>query len=228
MQKSFDAVNIHGTASAVIAVPIIGENGNWYIGNDDTGVSAQGKDGATPHVGENGNWFIGDMDTGVAAQGPKGDAGEPGPKGDVGPAGPQGAQGSTGAQGPKGDKGDTGAPGLFNSMDTIFSGTAGTEGAIYNLAKSITDYRILVLELEGYQMDFKGWVKCYPVIFNPVVSSIAFQYGGFQGVGNTVNDIVAGFSAYIHFPTVDTMQLDGVGKWDLIVNQRISKIYGIK
>ena len=34
-----------------------------------------GADGITPHIGENGNWFIGDTDTGVKAQGPKGDPG---------------------------------------------------------------------------------------------------------------------------------------------------------
>lgn len=32
-----------------------------------------GNDGLTPHIGDNGNWFIGDTDTGVHAQGPKGD-----------------------------------------------------------------------------------------------------------------------------------------------------------
>lgn len=34
-----------------------------------------GEDGITPHIGENGNWFIGETDTGVAAQGPPGEAG---------------------------------------------------------------------------------------------------------------------------------------------------------
>lgn len=29
----------------------------------------KGKDGITPHIGENGNWFIGDKDTGVSASG---------------------------------------------------------------------------------------------------------------------------------------------------------------
>lgn len=33
---------------------------------------APGTDGVTPHIGENGNWFIGDTDTGTAATGPKG------------------------------------------------------------------------------------------------------------------------------------------------------------
>lgn len=34
-----------------------------------------GKDGETPHIGENGNWYIGQSDTGVPATGPKGDPG---------------------------------------------------------------------------------------------------------------------------------------------------------
>lgn len=72
-----------GTATA----PHIGDNGNWFIGDTDTGVKAagengkdgvdgkdgangtNGKDGVTPHIGANGNWFIGDTDTGVAAGG---------------------------------------------------------------------------------------------------------------------------------------------------------------
>lgn len=32
-----------------------------------------GKDGITPHIGENGNWWIGDADTGIHAQGEPGD-----------------------------------------------------------------------------------------------------------------------------------------------------------
>lgn len=58
--------------------PHIGDNGNWFIGETDTGVKAagtdgkdgkDGEDGVTPHIGANGNWFIGDTDTGVAAGG---------------------------------------------------------------------------------------------------------------------------------------------------------------
>ncbi len=34
-----------------------------------------GDDGISPHIGANGNWFIGETDTGVRAQGPQGDPG---------------------------------------------------------------------------------------------------------------------------------------------------------
>jgi hypothetical protein len=52
--------------------PYVGENGNWWIGDKDTGVKAEGtdgKDGLTPFIGENGNWWIGEEDTGVKAEG---------------------------------------------------------------------------------------------------------------------------------------------------------------
>ncbi len=66
--------------------PYIGENGNWWIGETDTGIKAagtngkdgvdgkdgqdgvDGKDGLTPHIGENGNWWIGETDTNVKAE----------------------------------------------------------------------------------------------------------------------------------------------------------------
>ncbi len=37
-----------------------------------------GTDGITPHIGENGNWFFGEKDSGVPATGPQGEKGEPG------------------------------------------------------------------------------------------------------------------------------------------------------
>lgn len=52
--------------------PHIGENGNWWLGGDDTGIAATGDDGITPHIGGNGNWYIGDVDTGVKATGEDG------------------------------------------------------------------------------------------------------------------------------------------------------------
>ena len=52
--------------------PVVGENGNWFIGGKDTGVKAVGDDGVSPSINENGNWFIGDVDTGIKAQGTDG------------------------------------------------------------------------------------------------------------------------------------------------------------
>ena len=65
----------HGKDGADGLTPRIGSNGNWWIGNTDTGVKAEGADGKdgnnglTPHIGINGNWWIGNTDTGVSASG---------------------------------------------------------------------------------------------------------------------------------------------------------------
>ena len=68
-----------------------------------------GEDGITPHIGENGNWWIGETDTGKPSRGADGAPGEQGPQGEqgpVGPAGEQGPQGEAGPQGPQGIPGD--------------------------------------------------------------------------------------------------------------------------
>lgn len=73
-----------------------------------------GENGKTPYVGDNGNWYIGADDTGKPSRGAKGEKGEKGEKGDTGAQGIQGEQGIQGVQGAKGDKGekgDTGAAG---------------------------------------------------------------------------------------------------------------------
>lgn len=62
-----------------------------------------------PSIGDNGNWFIKGEDTGVSS---KGETGPQGDKGETGAQGPQGDKGETGAQGPQGDKGETGDNGL--------------------------------------------------------------------------------------------------------------------
>ena len=45
------------------------ETKHWMIGIEDTGIVAEGKDGLTPSIGENGNWWIGDVDTGKPSRG---------------------------------------------------------------------------------------------------------------------------------------------------------------
>lgn len=68
-------------------------------GKDGTD-GATGKDGKTPFIGENGNWWIGETDTGVKAagvDGEKGDKGDPGEKGEKGDKGDKGDKGQNGS-----------------------------------------------------------------------------------------------------------------------------------
>ena len=53
--------------------PYIGENGHWWFGLNDTGIIAEGVNGETPYVGENGNWWIAGVDTGYKAIGVDGE-----------------------------------------------------------------------------------------------------------------------------------------------------------
>lgn len=82
-----------------------------YLAENPPASGADGKDGVTPTIGDNGNWYLGDTDTGkpsrgeVGPQGPKGDAGETGPQGETGSQGPAGPTGADGAQGPAGTDG---------------------------------------------------------------------------------------------------------------------------
>lgn len=84
-----------------------------------------GKDGKTPFIGENGNWWIGDIDTGVKAAGIDGTDGVDGDKGDKGERGDPGEKGDPGDKGDpgeKGDKGDKGDPGQNGSCSGYFCG----------------------------------------------------------------------------------------------------------
>lgn len=107
--------------TAAIKQPSIGGNGNWQIWNPESGQyedSGIYSGGDAPYIGENNHWFVGNTDTGVSAEGkegPQGEQGPPGPQGEPGEQGPQGepgkdgtngqdgAPGATGPQGPKGD-----------------------------------------------------------------------------------------------------------------------------
>lgn len=62
----------------------------------DTGQTGlKGDPGSTPYIGENGNWWIGNTDTGVRAGGQKGDTGAPGKDGTDGVDGADGEDGAS-------------------------------------------------------------------------------------------------------------------------------------
>lgn len=56
-----------------------------------------GENGKTPYVGDNGNWYIGADDTGKPSRGEKGEPGSPGARGEPGSPGAKGDKGDTGA-----------------------------------------------------------------------------------------------------------------------------------
>lgn len=106
-----------GAAGAGGITPTIGSNGNWYLGDTDTGKPSRGEEGPQGPRGETGLQGI---------QGPKGDTGPAGPKGDTGEIGPQGPKGPQGEQGPQGIQGETGQVGPAGADGA--QGPAGTDG----------------------------------------------------------------------------------------------------
>ena len=56
---------------------------------------APGANGVTPTIGTNGNWYLGETDTGKPSRGEKGDKGDKGPQGEQGETGGIGAAGTT-------------------------------------------------------------------------------------------------------------------------------------
>lgn len=192
--------------------PTIGENGNWFLGEEDTGVKAQGEDGITPHIGENGNWFLGDTDTGVKAQGQDGIAGPKGDKGDQGPVGPQG---------PKGDTGSS-----FN-LEVLFDGMADIKDQTYQLAKSISNYNCLLAEAYWSRGATSGRIST--TIPNPVYGSNEIRYRIFGGY-ELANSVLHQLAVHWHFSTDKSFVIDIMdrGKTSNPFTLYVSKIYGMK
>jgi len=97
--------------TAVQRTITIGKNGNWFIGETDTHVTATGPQGAQGIPGPKGETGSQGPKGDTGPQGPQGEAGSQGEKGEPGDVGPKGDTGPQGEQGPKGDKGDTGDAG---------------------------------------------------------------------------------------------------------------------
>lgn len=88
-----------------------GQDGKDGTNGKDGRDGADGKDGLTPYIGSNGNWWIGDTDTGVAAQGPAGQNGTNGTNGTNGHDGTNGRDGIDGKDGTNGQDGRDGIDG---------------------------------------------------------------------------------------------------------------------
>lgn len=129
---------------------------------------AKGNDGITPTIGSNGNWYLGETDTGKPSRGVKGDKGDKGEAGSPGAAAtievgtvttgepsasasvtnsgttsaakfdfviPRGEKGDKGEKGEHGSKGDAGSPG---TNATITGATASVNNAVGTPAVTVT------------------------------------------------------------------------------------------
>lgn len=119
-------INYKGTLKGTEGItPHIGTNGNWFIGDTDTGVAATGLDGAKwfvqdnePQTGVNtgdywldtgtGDVYMAVVSVGTPVNWKPTDANLTGPTGATGATGPQGPKGDTGVTGPQGPKGTDG------------------------------------------------------------------------------------------------------------------------
>ena len=120
------------------ATPRIGDNGNWWVGNTDLGVKAQGtqgqkgQDGATTRIGDNGNWWVGNTDLGVKAQGAQGQKGQDGRNGQDGRDGQNGRDGAIPSIGDNGNwwvgDQDTGKPARGEQGERGIPGANGRDG----------------------------------------------------------------------------------------------------
>lgn len=148
------AAGVNGKDGENGKTPYVGENGNWYIGADDTGKPSRGAKGEPGQDGVTPTFSIESVETGEPGtnadvtmtgdapnhglkfviprgnKGDKGDTGSPGAKGDKGEPGAKGEPGSPGA---KGDKGDTGATpnltiGTVTTLDAGQNATASMGG----------------------------------------------------------------------------------------------------
>lgn len=108
-------LKIESGGGGVGLTPHIGYNGNWWLGDDDTGQPARGEQGERGLRGERGEQGERGLsgERGIQGlQGAQGIQGLPGVKGDTGERGAQGERGLTGAKGDKGSDGLNGKDGL--------------------------------------------------------------------------------------------------------------------
>lgn len=164
-----NVINIHNGADG--QTPYIGTNGNWWIGNTDTGVKAKGEDGITPYIGQNGHWWIGQTDTGVIAKGENGTTPSIGSNGNwwigntdtgIKAAGQDGRDGSDGLTPTIGTNGnwwigsrDTGIAASSSTQNVPIIGVAKYEGRYY-WTKTINGVTTWLTDDEGLMLPVTG------------------------------------------------------------------------
>jgi len=151
-----------------------------------------GTDGITPTIGANGNWWIGETDTGVPARGQDGADGADGATGPTGPIGPQGPQGP---QGPSGTlnasslfvwKSDQQTLDPAASAGEIGDAVAFTDSVVGGTALSFTSpAEINILESGYYSIRWEiyksGYDSAFALFFDPDGTGAALVPGSNYG-----------------------------------------------
>lgn len=91
----------YARSNAIAVLNTTGAKGSTGVQGPQGDPGPAGADGVTPTIGENGNWYLGETDTGKPSrgeQGLKGDTGDQGPQGLPGPTGPGVPTGGTTGQ----------------------------------------------------------------------------------------------------------------------------------
>ena len=91
----------YARSHAIAVLNTTGAKGSTGVQGPQGDPGPAGADGVTPTIGENGNWYLGETDTGKPSrgeQGPKGNTGDQGPQGLPGPTGPGVPTGGTTGQ----------------------------------------------------------------------------------------------------------------------------------
>lgn len=175
MQNGFENVTLpfQGYTTGNIPVPTIGANGNWFIGTNDTGISANG----TP--------------------GPKGEKGDPGEKGETGATGLQGIQGPIGPQGPKGDPGEQGPVGPSgengtDGQDADMKRIEALEAEIKRLNSDIAlDYSQTTTIDFPYTATVNGFVLANNIYFSTGTAYATYKINGYSiGIVNSPGNSV--------------------------------------
>ena len=135
-----------------------------------------GANGITPTIGDNGNWYLGETDTGKPSRGIQG---EQGVKGDKGDKGDTGAQGIQGPKGDKGDTGNTGAQGrdgyvqytagdnitIENNVISAIGGSNINVGIIYNAGQQNNTNTFIIDNLKKGLYIFKDIESYYNSLY---------------------------------------------------------------
>lgn len=191
-------------------------------------------DGSAPTIGENGNWWIGEEDTGVAAQGPQGEPGEPGLVGGQGPKGDAGDSAyevavkngfeGTEAQWLESLKGEDSSGGTSENgssveMTLLFEGLASEKSKEYKLLRNITDFCILLVEsaiISDKVVEDKQTSVSTATMVNPIVGGKAPENLAIYKYSIEHRDVCFCFTA------PDTLLIESISA------RVITKIYGIK